>query len=266
MIPAERGCLTLMWPLAQHPVNKNEIIAWDLRADPSELRSLDADTLRQRLFTRSSELPEGVTRLPMKTIHINKSPMVVRNLKTLTPEMAQRWGLDVDACLQHALIARDLPDMSALWQQVYATAPATAAATPVLPEENLYGGFVGAQDRRRLNQLRELLPQELAVDNTGFDDPRLSELVFRWRARNWPETLRPEEQTRWREHCAQVLLHGQGGGPHGTAVVRRNRHPLGNRGRGGRRDLGCPVRLAGDGDAAGVGTRPHRLGHNRRFL
>ena len=212
MIPAERGCLTLMWPLAQHPVNKNEIIAWDLRADPSELRSLDADTLRQRLFTRSSELPEGVTRLPMKTIHINKSPMVVRNLKTLTPEMAQRWGLDVEACLQHALIARDLPDMSALWQQVYASAPATAAATPVLPEENLYGGFVGAQDRRRLNQLRELLPQELAVDNTGFDDPRLPELVFRWRARNWPETLRPEEQTRWREHCAQVLLHGQGGG------------------------------------------------------
>ena len=190
MIAAERGCITLMWPLAQHPVNKNEIIAWDLRADPSELRSLDADTLRQRLFTRSSELPEGVTRLPMKTIHINKSPMVVRNLKTLTPEMAQRWGLDVDACLQHALIARDLPDMSALWQQVYASAPATAAATPVLPEENLYGGFVGAQDRRRLNQLRELLPQELAVDNTGFDDPRLPELVFRWRARNWRPGMR----------------------------------------------------------------------------
>ena len=57
MIPAERGCLTLMWPLAQHPVNKNEIIAWDLRADPSELRSLDADTLRQNI-RRCKELTD----------------------------------------------------------------------------------------------------------------------------------------------------------------------------------------------------------------
>jgi len=211
MIPAERGCITVMWPLAQHPVNKNEIIAWDLRADPGELRTLDAEALRLRLFTRSSDLPEGVKRLPMKTIHINKSPMVVRNLKTLTPDMAQRWGLDVDACLQHALIARDLPDMSALWKQVYAPAPTAAAAgAAVLAEQNLYGGFVGPQDRRRLQQLRELLPQELAVDNTGFDDPRLPELVFRWRARNWPESLRPEEQSRWQAHCAQVLLHGLG--------------------------------------------------------
>ena len=146
----------------------------------------------------------------MKTIHINKSPMVVRNLKTLTPDMAQRWGLDVDACLQHALVARDLPDMSALWKQVYAPTAAAAGAA-VLAEQNLYGGFVGPQDRRRLQQLRDLLPQELAVDNTGFDDPRLPELVFRWRARNWPDSLRPDEQQRWQQHCAQVLLHGLGG-------------------------------------------------------
>ncbi len=209
MIAPERGCTTIMWPLAQHPRNKNEIIAWDLRSDPRELIGLDAATLAQRLFTRQADLPEGVTRLPIKTIHINKSPMVVRNLKTLTPAMAARWELDVDACIQHALVARDLPDMSALWQQVYA-APA-AAAEPVDVEQDLYGGFIAPADRRRLNQLRELLPQELAVDNTGFDNPRLPELVFRWRARNWPESLTAEEQTRWQQHCRAVLLEGQGG-------------------------------------------------------
>ena len=211
MIPPERGCLTIMWPLAQHPTNKNEIIAWDLRADPRELATLDADTLRLRLFTRAADLPEGVTRLPIKTIHVNKSPMVVRNLKTLSPEMAQRWGLDVDACLQHALIARDLPDMSALWRAAYAPSPSPAAG-PIDVDQNLYGGFIGPQDRRRLQQLRALLPQELAVDNTGWDDPRLPEVVFRWRARNWPDSLRPEEQVRWQQHCIQALLHGQGQG------------------------------------------------------
>ncbi|MBS7349375.1 MAG: exodeoxyribonuclease I [Comamonas sp.] len=202
MIAPERGCITMMWPLAQHPSNKNEIIAWDLRADPSELALLDADTLRLRMFTRAADLPPGVSRLPIKTIHINKSPMVVRHLKTLSPEMAERWGLDMQACLQHALIARDLPDMSALWRQVYAGLPAPGS---VDVEQDLYSGFIGREDRARLQQLRQLTPPELALDRTGFDDSRLAELVFRWRARNWPDSLSESEQLRWQQHCAQVL-------------------------------------------------------------
>ena len=51
----------VMWPLASHPTNKNEVLAWDLAHDPAELRDLDVATLRLRLFTRSADLPEGVT-------------------------------------------------------------------------------------------------------------------------------------------------------------------------------------------------------------
>lgn len=59
MIRPERGCIAVMWPLAQHPTNKNEVICWDLNADPSELAAIDADTLRLRMFTRAADLPEG---------------------------------------------------------------------------------------------------------------------------------------------------------------------------------------------------------------
>ena len=70
MFPAERGCLAIVWPLAAHPVNKNEIIVWDLAFDPDELCTLDAETIRLRMFTKADDLPEGVSRLPIKTIHI----------------------------------------------------------------------------------------------------------------------------------------------------------------------------------------------------
>lgn len=208
MIPPQRGCIAVMWPLAQHPTNKNEVICWDLNADPAELASLDADTLRLRMFTKAAELPEGVTRLPIKGIHINKSPMVVRNLKTLTPEMAARWGIDMDACLAHAATARALPDMSALWKQVYSRLEGHG---PQDVDQDLYNGFVGPADRRRLTQLRALKPQELAVDRTGFDDARLAELVFRWRARNWPDSLSAQDAARWQQRCAAALIDGQGG-------------------------------------------------------
>jgi hypothetical protein len=37
--------------------------------------------------------------------------------------MAQRWQIDVDQALQHAEIARDLPDMSAIWPEVFRGPP-----------------------------------------------------------------------------------------------------------------------------------------------
>lgn len=205
--PPERGCLAVMWPLATHPTNKNELLAWDLAHDPGELPLLDVATLRQRLFSKSADLPEGVARLPLKSVHLNKSPMVVRKLETLTPQMAGRWGIDLDAARLNAEIARSLPDMSAIWPEVFQR-PKEAAPDV---DEDLYGGFIGNADRRRLNQLRALSPAELAYSRTGFDDERLPELLFRYRARNFAETLTPEEAGRWEAHRAARLLEGEGG-------------------------------------------------------
>jgi exodeoxyribonuclease-1 len=208
MFPTERGCIAIMWPLASHPTNKNELIAWDLAHDPGELASLDVATLRQRLFTRSADLPEGVARLPVKTIHLNKSPVVIGNLKVLTPAVRQRWAIDIDRQLAHAAIACDLPDMSAIWPEVFRR-PAPEGPTDV--EQDLYGGFVGNADRRRLNQLRTLTPPELARARTGFDDPRLAELLLRWRARNHPDTLNADEAAHWQALREARLLAGEGG-------------------------------------------------------
>ncbi|MCD5330586.1 exodeoxyribonuclease I, partial [Chromobacterium piscinae] len=119
MYGVERGNMAVVWPLAAHPANANEVIVWDLAHDPVELRGLSADDIRQRMFTRADELPEGMARLPIKTIHINKSPFVVANLKALGDDNAARWGMDLDAIHRHADTARALPDLSALWRRVY---------------------------------------------------------------------------------------------------------------------------------------------------
>ena len=208
MFGAARGCIALMAPLAMHPVNKNELLAWDLAADPAELADLKPDALRQRLFTPAASLPEGVSRLPIKGIHLNKSPIVVANLKVLRPEQAQRWGIDLAAAARHLEHLQALPDLSALWPQVYARADAPA---PPDVDEDLYGGFIGNDDRRRLTQLLALPPAELALARTGFDDPRLAELLWRYRARNFADTLSASEQARWQQHRAARLLQGEGG-------------------------------------------------------
>jgi len=207
MFSPERGCLALMWPLAMHPSNKNELLAWDLSQDPGELAGLNAAQIQQRLFTRSADLPEGVLRLPIKSVHINKSPMVMGNLKVLSEPMAQRWGIDVAAQLANAVKARDLPDMSAIWAEVFQR----DSSGPVDVDEDLYGGFIGNADRRRLNDLRQSSPEQLAKAHPAFDDARLTELLWRYRARNFPASLSAEETAAWEAHRAERLLEGEGG-------------------------------------------------------
>jgi exodeoxyribonuclease I len=207
MFPAERGCLAVMWPLAMHPTNKNELIAWDLAHDPAELATLNVDEIRQRMFSKRDELPEGVARLPVKTVHLNKSPMVMGNLKTLSKEMAARWGIDLDQAMNHAQTARDLADMSGIWPDVFKR---PLEGTPDV-DEDLYGGFIGNADRRRLNDVRKLDGAGFAKARFSFEDPRLQELVFRYRARSFPASLSGEEAQRWNEHRSARLLEGEGG-------------------------------------------------------
>jgi exodeoxyribonuclease-1 len=208
MYPAERGCMALVWPLAPHPTNKNELIVWDLAHDPAELAQLDAESARQRLYTRADELPEGLARLPVKTIHVNKSPIVIGNLKTLGPAQA-RWGLDIEQGMRHAERAAAFGrTLDGLWREVF-TRPAAAAEADV--DEDLYGGFVGNDDRRQLERLRALPPEQLAAKRPAFDDPRLPELLFRYRARNFPTTLGDDERARWEQHRRERLHEGAGG-------------------------------------------------------
>ncbi len=208
MYGVERGCAAIVWPLAPHPTNKNEVIVWDLSVDPSELSGLDAETARRRMFTRASELPEGETRLPIKTIHINKSPVVIGNLKTLGSAV-QRFGIDLPLAMQHAERAAALPRLDELWGEVFKR-PASDTVSDV--DEDLYGGFVNNEDRRTLNRLLQLTPDQLASKQPAFADVRLEEVFFRYRARNFPTTLSQAEQERWEQHRAQRLHEGAGGG------------------------------------------------------
>ncbi len=210
MYPVERGCMAIVLPLAPHPTNKNEVIVWDLAQDPAELLGLSAEEIRARVFVRADDLPEGVGRLPLKTIHLNKSPIVIGNLKTLAPATAESFGIDVAACLARAEAASErLPELQGRWREVYARA-ADERALDV--DEDLYGGFVGNTDRRTLERLRgigpEPLARQVAEGRVTFDDSRLEELLFRFRARNYPATLGAEEQERWREFCRERLLQG----------------------------------------------------------
>ncbi|KAF0811740.1 Exodeoxyribonuclease I [Andreprevotia sp. IGB-42] len=207
MFGVERGCMALVYPLGWHPGNKNELIVWDLASDPAELFALDVAAIRERMFSRAADLPEGVSRLPIKTIHINKSPIVIGNLKTLQPAQAERWGIDFALAERHAAALQAGPDLAGKWPEVFKRDLAPIKDV----DQDLYSGFIGNEDRRTLARVRSLSPEQLAQARPDFADRRLGELLFNYRARNFPATLTEAEQQRWQQLRIERLFEGRDG-------------------------------------------------------
>jgi exodeoxyribonuclease-1 len=205
--PAELGCIAPVLPLARHPVNRNAVLVFDLRSDPSLLLDLDAERIRQRVFTPAAELPEGVERIPLKGVHVNRSPMLAP-MNTLSPEAAERWRIEPGRVQEHARLLADIPGLAAKIAEVF-HAPQQTARTD--PDQDLYGAFLGDDDRVLAEQVRRAAPEELGAVSFPFLDKRLPTLLFRYRARNWPQTLAPEERRLWDIYRRKRLREPAGG-------------------------------------------------------
>lgn len=194
--PAQRGCLAMIVPLAQHPSQPNKIIVYDLDADPQPLLDLDAADIADRLFTPRRDLPDDVVRIPLKAVAINKSPALAP-LSVLKGTDTARIGLDQDRCMNHLRQLHEAPDLIEKLRRVFASQSDFEEALD--PELAIYRGFASDADKRLFQKVRSALPQELGALANAFHDARYPELLFRYRARNFPQTLNAEESSRWDE-------------------------------------------------------------------
>ena len=194
--PANRGCLAVIAPIAAHPTQPNGVIVLDLDADPTALIELDADAIADRVFTRRADLPEDVERIPLKTVHANRSPALAP-LSVLRGMNTSRIALDLERSLAHLERLRASSDLAGKVRRVFGRGDARQAAAD--PELALYDRFIADADKPLLRAVRQTPPEQLGLRDFGFQDPRYAELLFRYRARNWPLSLAADEHARWEE-------------------------------------------------------------------
>jgi exodeoxyribonuclease I len=199
--PASRGCLAMVAPLAVHASQPNAVIVYDLDSDPAPLLELDAEDIADRVFSARADLPDDVERIPLKLVHANRSPALAP-LSVLAGVDHARIGLDVARCQAHLERLRNQPGLAAKLQQVFARGYGDAAPDAELA---LYSGFIGDADKRLLREVRGTPPEQLAARGFAFRDARLAELLWRYRARNWPQYLSLEESARWQDFCRRRL-------------------------------------------------------------
>lgn len=204
--PRERGCLAMVLPLAQHPVNGNAVIVFDLSSSPEDLLNEPVDLLEDLLYTPKADLPEDRQRLAIKTIQLNKSPALAP-LTVLREGDAARLGLDIERCQRHAeQLNQARNEVAEKLRELFAR-----RASPEItdPERQLYDGFLDNADRNRFAELHAAKPEQLA--EWQFNDPRLNGLLFNYRARYYPDSLSLDEHEAWQEHMQRRLVDGSEG-------------------------------------------------------
>lgn len=221
---AARHFISVVLPLAWHPHNRNALIVCDLQGDPSPLWHEDADTLRERLYTRHDELLEGELPVPLKLVHINRCP-VLAPMNVLRAVDINRLGLDLGGIERRAdALRQKSADWKAKLAAIYSREEVFEGVDD--PEQQLYDGFLGDRDRRLCEQVRTASAQRMAGQNWPFDDGRLAELLFRYRARNFPDSLSAAERQQWQLFCRRRLSAPQWGAPNTLAQFEQSAQQL----------------------------------------
>ncbi len=202
MYGLEKQYLALVLPICEDPSHSNGVIVYDLSINPELMLNLSVEEIQARLFTAKEDLPTGIDRIPLKTIHINKCPIVAPE-KVLRTEDAERLAIDRQQCHQYAKIIQQSDDLLEKLQKVFAPKHYEPITDPDLMIYS--GGFFSARDKQAMSVIREQTPEQLADYTWHAEDSRLKEMLFRYRARNYPQSLNTEEQKQWKIFCLKRL-------------------------------------------------------------
>ncbi len=201
MFGSARGNTALVAPIAWHPTNTNAVAVVDLSQDLSPLFELSADEIRTRLYTKKDELGDNLA-IPLKLIHINKSPFIAI-AKALSPENATRLGIDRQYCLNNLSLLQSSPELAGVIVEVFQQERNLDNQNNV--DTMLYTGFFTFEDKKAFAQIHNTKPEKLAELNLTVKDKRFKDLFFRYRARNFPDTLTETEKQKWDEYKQSIF-------------------------------------------------------------
>jgi exodeoxyribonuclease I len=208
--PSNRGCAAILMPIIALKSNANAVVTIDLGFDPEQLAGIDQQQLSERIFSKSEDLAEGEQRVPIKLVHLNRSPVVLP-VNMLSQNRAEEFAIDLELCQSHwhKLLSVELNRFD--FDDVFGFEERSAQD----PELALYEGFIPDTDRRTADSIHHMLPDELRLAKLQFQDKRLQEMLFRYRARNYPDSLSEEEKQIWQLWVHTKLENGE---PYGVSI------------------------------------------------
>lgn len=191
---------TVAFPIA--PGSKpGSVLVYDLRHDPTDWVNMNIDELKNIRFANYEQRQmEGFVPLPAKELAYNKCPAVAP-VGVLDETTQERLKLDMSLVAKNLAILRK-SDLADKLREVFARDGFGKSADP---DAGLYDGFAPDGDKAKMAAVRAANANDLADFHPDFKDDRLSALLLRYKARNFPQSLSDTERSDWEAYRADRL-------------------------------------------------------------
>lgn len=175
----------------------NSYLVWDLRYDPADFTSLsEAEILSNLTADRATRRQDDFVPVPIKELSINKCPAVAP-LGVLDSASEVRISLSRAEAMKHYHQLNSQAGLAKRLTKVWRKRPAFPPASDV--EGKLYDSFTPKSDQTKIRLVAAADSTGLADLHPNFTDERLDELLFRYKARQYPASLSESEEECWRK-------------------------------------------------------------------
>ena len=175
----------------------NSYLVWDLRYDPVDFTSLsEAEILSNLTADRATRRQDNFVPVPIKELSINKCPAVAP-LGVLDSASEVRISLSRAEVMKHYHQLNSQAGLIKRLTKVWRKRPAFPPASDV--EGKLYDSFTPKSDQTKIRLVAAADSTGLADLHPNFTDERLDELLFRYKARQYPTSLSESEEERWQK-------------------------------------------------------------------
>ncbi len=207
----DQGFVRDLWIPFRLSERSNDYVAFDLNHDPQQVMTNLIGLVESHSIDRS-ELRKQVRALGIHTIRINAQPMLFRRatLELHIKSRLEAFGRDEVRQNQHLDVWQHIQESPAFKQLYQLTVQVLAETEQALPDDvdfGLYAGnFLSTHDKDLLASLPLMDPEGLSQWTQSFEDPRYDTLLFRYRARNFPQSLTQSEWKLWQKTRREKLM------------------------------------------------------------
>ena len=175
----------------------NSYLVWDLRYDPADFTSLsEAEILSNLTADRATRRQDDFVPIPIKELSINKCPAIAP-LGVLDSASEVRISLSQAEAMKHYHQLNSQAGLIKRLTGAWCKHPAFPPASDV--EGKLYDSFTPKSDQTKIRLVAAADSTGLADLHPNFTDERLDELLFRYKARQYPASLSESEEKRWQK-------------------------------------------------------------------
>lgn len=179
------------------------VLVWDLRHSVTEFLSWSDGELAANLSASYDERrKDGFVALPIKELGLNKCPAVAP-LGTLDAASQERIHLRMDEITRNLHDLKSTPEFIRRLVRAWGNRPAFPHSQDV--EGQLYDSFMPDEDKTKCRLVSAANERDLADLHPEFIDERLSKLLLRYKARQFPRSLSEAEQQQWEQYRLSKL-------------------------------------------------------------